>query len=57
MSDASHSTIRSHRDLIVWQKAMALVTNVYGLTKAFPRDEIYGLQARHAERLLPSQLT
>ena len=27
----------------MWQKAMALVTSVYGLTKTFPRDEIYAL--------------
>lgn len=58
MSDASHSTIRSHRDLIVWQKAMALVTNVYGLTKAFPRDEIYGLtsQTRRAAASVPANI-
>ena len=33
MSAASQPIkIKSHRDLIVWQKAMVLVTEVYGLT-------------------------
>ncbi|HKR60058.1 MAG TPA: four helix bundle protein [Pyrinomonadaceae bacterium] len=58
MSDASHNTIRSHRDLIVWQKAMTLVTKVYGLTKTFPRDEIYGLtsQTRKAAVSVPANI-
>lgn len=58
MSDASHRIIRSHRDLIVWQKAMTLVTNVYGLTKSFPRDEIYGLtsQTRKAAASIPANI-
>ena len=40
----------SYRDLVVWQKAKALCLQVYGLTKVFPREEIYGLtsQARRA---------
>jgi len=29
--------------LIVWQKAMDLVIEVYRLTRAFPREELYGL--------------
>jgi len=35
--------IASHRDLIVWQKAMDLVVEVYRLTDCFPRTEIYRL--------------
>ena len=30
---------RSHRDLIVWQKAMDLVVQVYWLTSRFPASE------------------
>ena len=59
MSDASpHITIRSHRDLIVWQKAMVLVTDVYSLTKTFPREEIYGLtaQIRRAAASVPANI-
>ena len=29
--------IKSYRELIVWQKAMDLVVDVYKKTKAFPR--------------------
>ncbi len=59
MSDASFSAkIRSHRDLIAWQKAMALVTDVYGLTKTFPREEMYGLtsQIRRAAASVPANI-
>ena len=34
---------RSYKDLIVWQKAIALVGDVYVLTKRFPRDERFAL--------------
>jgi four helix bundle protein len=34
---------RSHRDLIVWNKAMDLVEDIYRLTARFPRTEIYRL--------------
>jgi len=33
----------SFRDLIAWQKAMALVTEIYRVTESFPSREIYGL--------------
>ena len=35
--------VRCYRDLIAWQKAMDLVTEVYRVTQRFPRDEVYGL--------------
>jgi four helix bundle protein len=38
--------IKSHRDLIVWQKAMDLAVAAYRLTAAFPSDERYGLTSR-----------
>jgi four helix bundle protein len=59
MSAASEPIkIKSHRDLIVWQKAMALVTDVYDLTRAFPREEIYGLsaQTRRAAASVPANI-
>jgi four helix bundle protein len=48
----------SFRDLIVWQKSMQLTVIIYGLTKAFPRDELYGLtsQIRRAAVSLPSNI-
>jgi len=50
--------IYSHKDLIVWQKAMELVVAVYGLTNKFPREEIYGLtsQMRRSAISIPSNI-
>ena len=36
----------SYRELIVWQKAIALVTQVYRATQNFPRQETYGLTSQ-----------
>jgi four helix bundle protein len=38
--------IRSHRDLIVWQKAMDLAVLVFRLTMRFPSSELYSLVAQ-----------
>ena len=35
--------VRTYKDLIVWQKSIALVTCVYSLTKQFPADEKFGI--------------
>ena len=35
--------IKSHHDLVVWQRAMDLIEGVYGLARHLPRDEQYGL--------------
>ena len=37
---------RPHKRLEVWQKAMALVEAIYGLTAEFPRSEVYGLSGQ-----------
>jgi four helix bundle protein len=37
---------KSYQQLIAWQKAVALVTDIYSITAGFPRDEIYGLTSR-----------
>jgi four helix bundle protein len=34
---------QSYRDLLVWQKSIALCTQVYKICEAFPRSELYGL--------------
>jgi four helix bundle protein len=49
---------QSYRELIAWQKAMDFVMSVYGITKAFPRDELYGLasQLRRAAVLIPTNI-
>jgi four helix bundle protein len=48
----------SFRDLVVWQRAMQLTVAVYKLTRAFPREELYGLtnQIRRAAVSMPSNI-
>jgi four helix bundle protein len=50
--------MQGHRDLIAWQKAMVLVTDIYRVTRKFPKDEVYGLtsQIRRAAISVPSNL-
>jgi len=52
------TSIRTFRDLLVWQKAMSLVTEIYGVSRAFPKEEVYGLtaQIRRAAISIPSNL-
>lgn len=52
-------TIRSHRDLIVWQKAMDYTELVYKATSGFPVDERYGLtsQFRRAAVSIPANIS
>ncbi len=40
------SKIQSYRDLLVWQKAIGFVKDVYIVTTKFPRDELYGLTSQ-----------
>ena len=50
--------MKGHRDLLVWQKSMALVTDIYRVTQTFPKNELYGLtnQIRRAAVSVPSNL-
>jgi four helix bundle protein len=49
---------RTYRELLVWQKSMQLVTEIYRVTASYPRQEIYGLvsQMRRAAISVPSNL-
>ena len=49
---------RTYKDLVAWQKAMELVTEVYKATQHFPKEEIYGLtaQVRRAAVSVPSNI-
>ena len=50
--------IKTYRDLIVWQKSMSLVTEIYKVTKSFPKDETYSLisQMRRCAISIPSNI-
>jgi len=52
------SDVKIYRDLIVWQKSMEFTTEVYLLTKLFPKDELYGLsqQIRKCAVSVPSNI-
>jgi four helix bundle protein len=49
---------KSYRELIVWQKAMALARQAYVLSKGLPRSEAFGLlsQIRRAAVSIPSNI-
>ncbi|RUW18449.1 four helix bundle protein [Mesorhizobium sp. M4B.F.Ca.ET.215.01.1.1] len=48
----------SYKDLIVWQQAMDLAVAVYGATKSWPKEELYGLtsQVRCAASSIPANI-
>ncbi len=50
--------VQNYQDLIAWQKAMTMVTEIYELTKQFPSDERFGLtaQIRRAAVSIPSNI-
>jgi four helix bundle protein len=52
------SEIKSHRDLIAWQKAMDLVVETYKVSRDFPKEELYGLtsQMRRAAMSVPANI-
>src|SRR5216683_5449673 len=49
---------RSYKDLIVWQKGIALAKIVYQLTQRFPSEEKFGIitQMRRAAVSVPSNI-
>lgn len=52
------SKIKSYKDLIVWQKAIELVTEVYSISKTFPTEEKFGIvnQLNRAVVSIPSNI-
>lgn len=38
--------MKFHKDLDVWQLAVELATDIYVLTKTFPKDELYGMTSQ-----------
>ncbi len=50
--------VKTYRDLLVWQKSLILVTNIYKASKSSPKDETYGLtsQIRRCAVSIPSNI-
>ncbi|HZR64010.1 MAG TPA: four helix bundle protein [Terriglobales bacterium] len=55
---SEHGAGPSLSDLVVWQQALSLVSEVYWLTQEFPSDERHGLtaQIRRAAVSVPSNI-
>jgi len=52
------SSLKSYKELIVWQKSMTLVKMIYNLTESFPESEKFGLtnQMRRSSVSIPSNI-
>lgn len=50
--------MKTHKDLDVWKNSIELVTEIYRISKEFPKDEMYGLtsQIRRAAVSVPSNI-
>lgn len=51
--------MKTFRDLLIWQKAMTLVTNCYSISSSFPKEEMFGLtsQIRRCSISIPSNIS
>ena len=54
----NEQAITSYRDLKVWQDAMTLAEACYRVTRAFPKEEMFGLtsQIRRASSSIPANI-
>jgi four helix bundle protein len=50
--------MKTYRDILVWQKAMALVTKCYIITRQFPKEELFALssQIKRCSVSIPSNI-
>ncbi len=50
--------MKTHKDLDVWKLSIEFVTEIYNLTKDFPKEEQFGLtnQVRRASVSIPSNI-
>jgi four helix bundle protein len=58
MAASASQTVRTYRDLVVWQRAIDLVDVAYRLSRTFPAPERFGLtgQLRRAAVSIPSNI-
>ncbi|WP_456377279.1 four helix bundle protein [Lutibacter sp.] len=52
------SSIKTYKDLLIWQKGIQIVKEVYLVCKSFPKDELYGLtsQVKRSSVSIPSNI-
>jgi four helix bundle protein len=52
------TSVVSYKDLLVWQKSMNLVAEIYKVTEKYPKHEIYGItsQTRRSAVSIPSNI-
>ena len=52
------STIKSYKNLLVWQKGIEIVKEIYLICKDLPNEEVYGLQSqmKRASISIPSNI-
>jgi hypothetical protein len=50
-------SVRSYRDLIVWQRSIDLAKLAYKFARHFPQKELYGLTSQIERRRSPSRST
>lgn len=50
--------LQNYKDLIVWQKSMDLVLEIYRITALYPKSELFGLvsQSRRCAVSIPSNI-
>jgi four helix bundle protein len=55
---ARDPTIKSYRDLRVWQDSMTLAAECYRLTRSFPKEEMFGFtsQIRRSAASIPANI-
>ena len=44
--ETNNKTIKTFKDLIVWQEGHKLVLLIYAITKKFPKEELFGLTSQ-----------
>ncbi|MFY0483099.1 four helix bundle protein [Flavobacterium sp. PLA-1-15] len=51
-------SVQTYKDLLIWQKGIAIVKLVYNNLEGFPKDEIFGLQnqIKRASVSIPSNI-
>ena len=54
----SSGVINDYRDLNVWKVSMELAEEIYGITRAFPREEAFGMtsQMRRSASSIPANI-